>query len=142
MADVDLSESAQDALVRLARIQAAYFLATGLFPLVSMRAFEAITGPKFERWLVKTVGLLVTAIGSGLALAGYRRTVSPELALVAAGSAAALAAVDSVYVAKRRISPVYLGDAVIEVALLVSWARLWPRRKTGGGPSWRSPRRG
>ena len=51
--------------------------------------------------------------------------------LVAAGSAAALAAIDTVYVAKRRISPVYLLDAVAEIALVAGWARLWsqsPRR--------------
>ena len=117
-----------NARVRLARIQAGYFIATGLLPLVSMRVFEAITGPKTDRWLVKTVGLLVTAIGSGLALASHRRQVSPELALVAAGSAGAVAAIDTVYVAKRRISPVYLIDAVIEAAIVTAWLRSWSRR--------------
>jgi hypothetical protein len=118
-----MSDPAQDELVRLARTQAAYFIASGLLPLVSMRAFEAITGPKTDRWLVKTVGLLVAVIGFGLASAGYRRQVSPELALIAAGSAGAVAAIDVVYVAKRNISPVYLGDAVIEAALLIAWLR-------------------
>jgi hypothetical protein len=90
-----------------------------------MRSFEAVTGPKVDRWLVKTVGALVAVIGSGLALASRRRQLAPELMLVAAGSAAALATIDTVYVAKRRISPVYLLDAVAEIALVVGWARLW-----------------
>lgn len=114
-----------DEAVRLARLQAAYYIASGLLPLVSMRVFEAITGPKTDRWLVKTVGLLVAVIGGALGLAARRRRVEPEVVLVAAGSAGALAVIDFVYVAKRRISPVYLLDAVAEIALLAGWLRLW-----------------
>ncbi len=126
-AGAGMSDPAHDEFVRLARTQAAYFIASGLLPLISMRAFEAITGPKTDRWLVKTVGLLVAVIGFGLALAGYRRHVSPELALIAAGSAGAVAAIDVVYVARQRISPVYLGDAVIEAGLLIAWLRVCRR---------------
>ena len=111
--------------VRLARLQAIFYIASGIWPLVSMRTFEAVTGPKVDRWLVKTVGVLVAVIGSGLALASRRRQLAPEIVLVAAGSAAALATIDTVYVAKRRISPVYLLDAVAEIALVAGWARLW-----------------
>ncbi len=132
-----MAEPEREKVVRLARIQAAYYVATGVFPLVSMRAFEAVTGPKTDRWLVKTVGLLVAAIGSGLALASWRRQVSPELALIAAGSAGALATIDTVYVAKRRISPVYLIDAVIETALVANWIRSWRSQVRG---HWSDPR--
>jgi hypothetical protein len=51
------------------------------------------------------------------------------LVLVAAGSAAALATIDVVYVAKRRISPVYLLDAIAEIALVAAWARLCGQTK-------------
>jgi hypothetical protein len=118
-------------VVRLARLQAILYIVTGIWPLVSMRSFQAVTGPKVDRWLVKTVGVLVTVIGSALALASRRRQFAPETVLVAAGSAAALATIDTVYVAKRRISPVYLLDAVAEIGLVAGWARLWsqsPRR--------------
>jgi hypothetical protein len=114
-----------DEAVRLARLQAIFYIVTGVSPFVSMRAFEAVTGPKVDRWLVKTVGALVAVIGSALALASRRRQLAPEIVLVAAGSAAALATIDIVYVAKRRISPVYLLDAVAEIALVAGWARLW-----------------
>jgi hypothetical protein len=43
---------------------------------------------------------------------------------LAPGNAVALTAVDVVYVAKRRIRPVYLLDAVLEIALLAGWFRL------------------
>jgi hypothetical protein len=111
--------------VRLARLQAIFYVATGVWPFISMRSFEAVTGPKVDRWLVKTVGALVAVIGCALALASRRRQLAPEIVLVAAGGAAALAAIDTVYVAKRRISPVYLLDAVAEIGLVAGWARLW-----------------
>ena len=113
--------------VRLARLQAIFYIVTGVWPFVSICSFEAVTGPKVDRWLVKTVGVLVAVIGSALALASRRRQLAPEVVLVAAGSAAALATIDSVYVAKRRISPVYLLDAIAEIALVAGWVRLWSR---------------
>jgi len=113
-----------DEAVRLARVQALFYIVTGVWPFLSMRSFEAVTGPKVDRWLVKTVGALVAVIGCALALASRRRQLAPEVVLVAAGSAASLAAIDTVYVAKRRISPVYLLDAVAELALVAGWVRL------------------
>ena len=116
-----------DEAVRLARLQAIFYVVTGVWPFVSMRTFEAVTGPKVDRWLVKTVGALVAIIGCALAPVSRRRQLAPEIVLVAAGSAAALATIDTVYVARRRISPVYLLDAVAEIALVACWARLWSR---------------
>ena len=58
-------------LVALA--QAFYFLPTGVWPLINMATFEAITGAKFDDWLVKTVGVLVSVIGGVLAIAAQRR---------------------------------------------------------------------
>ena len=37
------------------------------------------------------------------------------------GSAAGLALIDVIFVARRRISPIYLADAAAETALLVAW---------------------
>jgi hypothetical protein len=105
----------------VAVLQGAYYSATGLWPLVSMRSFERVTGPKRDHWLVKTVGVLVTAVGMTLLRAGHRGRVHPDVALLAGLSAAALATIDVLYVAQRRISPVYLLDAVPEVLLAIWW---------------------
>jgi hypothetical protein len=102
---------------------AAYYVATGLAPFVSRRAFESVTGPKREWWLVQTVGLLVTVVGGALLSGAARRESSPELIGIAAGSAASLAAVDVVYVARGRIAPTYLADAAVQLALLGGLAR-------------------
>ncbi len=117
---------------QIARIQAIYFVITGVWPLLHMRSFEAITGPKADRWLVKTVGVLVIAIGGSLGLAARADRTSPETALLAASSAGGLAAIDIVYVAKRRISPVYLLDAVAELLLVVAWILIRPWRHRAG----------
>lgn len=106
---------------RVALGQGVFYLVTGVWPLVGIRSFEAITGPKTDRWLVKTAGVLIAAVGAGLTLAGARGRVTPELATVAIGSAAGLTAIDLVYVGNRRISPVYLLDAVAEVGLIAAW---------------------
>ena len=113
-------------------VQAGYYLATGLLPFVSRRAFEAVTGPKREWWLVQTVGALVTVIGGALASAATRRRITPEVLAVAAGSAAALATIDAVHVARRRISPAYLLDAAAEFGLLIALARA--SRRPGAEP--------
>jgi hypothetical protein len=126
--------------VTLALGQGIYYFATGIWPLVSMRTFEAVTGPKTDKWLVKTVGVLVGVIGLALIVAGRRRRVTPEAALLAAGSAAGLGAIDTIYATRGRISKIYLLDAVVEAALIFAWASATDsrpdalrarRRKTG-----------
>ena len=102
--------------------QGGYYAATGLLPFVSRRAFEAVTGPKREWWLVQTVGLLVTVVGGALLAAARRGATSPEVVGIAAGSAASLAAIDVVYVARGRIAPSYLADAAVQLGLLVGHA--------------------
>ncbi len=116
----------------LAQGQAAFYVATGVWPLVSIDTFQRVTGPKADLWLVKTAGVLITAVGAVLGLAGRRRRVTPEIALLAVGCAAGLTAIDVVYVTKRRISPVYLLDALAELGLIALWAVAWRSKKDDG----------
>jgi hypothetical protein len=118
----------QHPMERVALAQGVYYLVTGVWPIVNIRSFEVVTGPKVDRWLVKAVGAGARGGGAGLILAGARRRVTPELAVVAVGSAAGLTGIDLVYVAKRRIRPIYLLDAVAEVVLIAAWAAAWRRR--------------
>ncbi|MGH7661110.1 MAG: hypothetical protein ACRENA_09390 [Vulcanimicrobiaceae bacterium] len=60
---------------RVLKLQAGYYIATGIWPLLSMRSFEAITGPKTDRWLVRMVGLLAATIGNAHAGRLQRRVV-------------------------------------------------------------------
>jgi hypothetical protein len=107
----------------VAVFQGVYFMTTGIWPLISRRTFEAVTGTKTDFWLTQTVGVLVTGIGSTLILAGQRNQVNRDVRMVAANTAAGLTAIDLVYVARGKISKVYLADAAIEVVLCAWIAR-------------------
>jgi hypothetical protein len=110
-------------LLRAAALaQGGYFLVTGVWPLVHMRSFEAVTGRKHERWLVNTVGSVIAVVGGVLLDAARRRRIDRTTTTLAIGTAAALATIDVVYVAQRRIARVYLLDAAAEVGLMGLWA--------------------
>src|SRR4051812_17735446 len=81
----------------LALTQASYFFATGIWPLLSYRSFERVSGRKVDSWLVKTVGTQVGVVGAVLALATKNQRLTPEIELLATGSALGLAAIDIVY---------------------------------------------
>lgn len=105
------------------RLQGGYYVVTGLAPLVSMRAFEAVTGKKTDRWLVQMVGLLAASIGAALLTAAENDEIELPTLLLSVASGLSFAAIDVVHVARRRISPVYLGDAAVELALVGALAR-------------------
>jgi hypothetical protein len=110
----------REALRPVLLAQGAYYTATGVAPFVSRRAFEAVTGRKREWWLVQSVGGLVTVIGAACIAGSLRTPPAPmgELYGIAAGSAATLAAIDIVHVARGRIAPTYLLDATAQLGLL------------------------
>jgi hypothetical protein len=111
-------------------LQAVYYLGTGVWPLLHRRSFERLTGKKTDFWLAQTVGVTVIAIGAGLAqaTASSRRTPPRELQTVACATAAGLALIDVVFVARREISAVYLLDCAAELAFLGAWAFTRSRR--------------
>jgi hypothetical protein len=109
------------AAIWLCWFQGAYFFVGGVWPLVSIRTFQALTGEKADHWLVNTVGALVAAIGLVFLLAAWRRRVSLDALALGLFSALALAAIDIVYVLRETIPPIYLADAAIEIALVALW---------------------
>ena len=113
----------------LAGIHAVYFVLTGVWPIVHIRSFMAVTGPKRDIWLVKTVGVLVTVVGAVIGLAAWRGSFAPEVFVLAVASAAALAGVDVYYHLRGVIPRVYLLDALAEGVLIAGWLVAW----TGAG---------
>jgi len=107
----------------VALAQSAYYGITGIWPLLSRRSFEAVTGPKDDWWLVETFSLTLLPIAAALAVAAARdEDVSPEAALLGAGAAGVLAGTD-VAIALRRVGrPTYLLDALASGAILAGWA--------------------
>lgn len=113
-------------------LQGVYYAGTGIWSLVSPGTFQAVTGPKKDYWLVRTVGVLVSVLGGVLTLAGLRGQTTREIPLLAVGSAAGLAAIDTVYAGRGRISPIYLADAAVNLGFILAWA--FVRRRGRGVP--------
>jgi hypothetical protein len=117
----------------MALAQGAIYAASGLWPLVHMRSFEAVSGPKLDEWLERTVAGLLVVVGVAEIDAARRDEVTRGMALVGAGSAATLATVSAWYAARGRIRKVYFVDAALEAALLAGWGvaaitdRTWRR---------------
>lgn len=113
----------------LAWFQGVFYALTGLWPLVSMSTFVAVTGPKVDLWLVRTVGILILVVGATLLMGARRRRIGPELVFLAVGCAVGLAAIDLVYALADRIWDVYLLDAAAEIALALAWLIAWRRAR-------------
>lgn len=105
----------------VALVQGIYFFITGIWPIISIRTFLLVTGPKTDIWLVKTVGIVLATIGATLVFAQLNAQINPPVIFLAIGSALSLTVVEVFYVAKRVISPIYLGDALIELILIGWW---------------------
>lgn len=108
---------------RLLKLQGSYFLITGIWPILHMKSFEKISGPKHDHWLVKTVGTLIAVTGGVLLSAVRRKSIPLEVTKLAQGQALALGTVDVIYSTRGRISKIYLLDAFIESLILMSWRR-------------------
>jgi hydrogenase/urease accessory protein HupE len=101
--------------------QGGYYLLTGLWPLLSMSTFEAVSGPKVDDWLVRTVGVLVTVIGLVLLAAVIKNDITAPVHVLAIGSAGRLAFIDFYYAMRGVIWPVYILDGVAEILLIGLW---------------------
>ncbi|MEU5082064.1 MULTISPECIES: hypothetical protein [Streptomyces] len=101
----------------------AFNVVGGLWPLVHLRSFEWVFGPKTDVWLQMTTGGLL--VSSGLAqLAAAAGPDGPAHARrIGLGTALTLLAVDVVYVPRGRIRPTYLLDAVMQTGWITAWLR-------------------
>lgn len=95
------------------KIQGGYYLLTGIWPVLHIRSFMAITGGKTDIWLVKMVGLL--SVATGLALVANSRNQQT----LGFATAIAFAAIDLNYSFNGTISPVYLFDAVFQFIFMI-----------------------
>ncbi|MDT0276445.1 hypothetical protein [Blastococcus goldschmidtiae] len=115
--------AASPAGVRLARAHGLFNVLGGAWPLLRMRSFEAVTGPKADRWLVRTVSGLMVANGAVQLRAEPSQDGVTAARRIGMGTALVVATVDVVYGGRHRISRMYLVDAVLETGWLVAWAR-------------------
>jgi fucose permease len=112
---------------KLAVFQGIFYLMTGLWAIIDIQSFMAVTGPKIDIWLVHTVSLLLISIGLTL-LVSSTNPFPLASAVLGGSSAFSLAIIDFYYSMTKIISPVYLVDAFIEVALVVIWIFIFQKR--------------
>lgn len=97
-------------------IQGLYYLFTGIWPLIHIRSFMYVTGPKTDIWLVKMVGLLSVSIG--IALISALKNKERPIALSGC-TALSFLLIDCYYAFNGWISKIYLADAVLELIFLI-----------------------
>lgn len=116
--------------VRLAGAQGAYYLLTGIWPLIAGNSFQRVTGPKRDFWVAQTVGALLTVSGLVLLKTACGNRVIPDVAMLGGGQAAVLGAVDILCVRQPRTTPAYLLEAPVEFLLAGAWLLVGSRRRT------------
>lgn len=97
------------------RAQGLYYIVAGVWPVVHMRSFVAVTGDKRERWLVRTFGLLTAAVGFAL----LRGSSPRDAARLGWSAAAAIGIPDVVYWARGRLPVPYLLDGIAQLSFAV-----------------------
>jgi hypothetical protein len=124
---IDKGTTSGEQLRLMRTIGAAYYVATGIWPLVHMASFEWVSGKKRDKWLVNTVGVLVALIGA-VQLRATRAPTPDELRRLSVGVALGLAAVELYYWRRGTVSLAYALDAVGQLALAGAWLLSGPRR--------------
>ena len=106
-----------------ASLQGTYYLVSGIWPIIHLRSFMALTGRKHDTWLVQTFGAFIAAVGAVLVREAQGDTAGDASRRLAIATALTLATAESWFVARRRISPIYLADALVEVGLAAASLR-------------------
>ncbi len=103
------------------RAQGAYYLVTGVWPVLSFRTFTAVVGPKPDRfqtqaagWMFVAVGLALQPWSPGRYPARSRAPLCASPRLLAASSSALAAAIELAY--RRDLRWVFTADAAVQLA--------------------------
>jgi hypothetical protein len=103
-----------------------------VWPLLHLPSFEAVLGPKTDRWLVRTVAGLMIVNGAVQVSVGSSAEALQQARRIGIGTALTLGTIDLVYAPRGRISKVYLIDALLEGAWILAWFHV--RGRTPGTP--------
>ena len=103
------------------RCQAAYYLLTGLWPVLHLPSFLMLTGRKRDYWLVRSTGLVIAAVGAGLAVASLTPRRARAMRPLGVIFPAALGAADVAYAWPATRSRAYLANAVVGAAFIAAW---------------------
>ncbi|POX57520.1 hypothetical protein C3492_43000 [Streptomyces sp. Ru62] len=109
--------------VWVARSQGLFNLVGGGWPLLHLRSFEWVFGPKAEEWLQQTTAGLLATAGCSMLLSPGTPEGLRQARRTGVGTAVTLLAIDLLCVPRRRIRPTYLLDAAMQAGWLTAWFR-------------------
>lgn len=104
-------------------IQGIYFLITGVWPLVHLKSFMEVTGPKTDIWLVQTVAVLILSYSVLFFYVAFKKRIAPVYALMGTISTFGLAIIELYYYLQGTLKWVYFIDSIIEMIFFIYW--LW-----------------
>lgn len=108
--------------------QAAHYILTGLWAVLHLRSFEALTGKKQDRWLVRSTGLMIATVGSYFLMAGVQGP-SPRTRWFGMLFPAALATADVCWAWRSTRAKAYLADALVAGIVIGAWFLTKPEKK-------------
>jgi len=108
-------------------VQGTYTLITAIWALIDIDSFMAVTGPKTDIWLVKTVAALLIPIAISLLYPVFFVSTFLQPFLLGFLTAIALAIVDFYYSMNGVISKIYMWDGVAESVFAIVWIYLLVR---------------
>ena len=108
--------------------QGTYTLITAIWALMDIDSFMAVTGPKTDIWLVKTVAALLVPIAISLLYPVFFESTFWQPFLLGCTTAIALAIIDFYYSANDVISNIYMWDGVAESVFAMVWMYLFLNR--------------
>jgi hypothetical protein len=102
-------------------IQGLYYFLTGFWPILHMKSFILVTGPKVELWLVKVFGMLIAVAGICMLIGGLQRKYNTPLFTLGILGAIGFIIFEIFYVWTETIPSIYLADAAFQFVLLLGW---------------------
>jgi hypothetical protein len=102
------------------RAQGWYYLIGGLWPLLHFPSFEAVAGPKPDRFQTEVTSVLFVAVGAGLLSGPAREERAGPAQVLAITSAAGVAWLDCRH--RRVLRPLFRVEAALEAAFAAAAA--------------------
>lgn len=110
------------------KLQGAYYMLAGLWPLVAPDHFMSFTGARAELWLAQMLGALMAAAGIVLWQGTQQRCINASVPLLGVLVAMGLLGAELNYVSEQTLARSYLMEGVAEFAFLIGWAAFSLRR--------------
>jgi len=122
--------SDQIRMLKVALAAGLYYVAIGLWPLLSMQSFSAATKLSHHLDLVQAVAIAWASLGLALLVFSRSLKIVPYLAVVSTFAGSMLALAEIILVTAGLLSPLFLVQAMSEMLIGFTWMRTLLPRET------------